>query len=286
MMGRKIKKLLFWASIIVLLLMPLGLIYQISLSEMEEYKVSDSPVIRQSSIGSPVQARRADLDLYVTVSGTFTSTGVEFMELNYKKPYEIRWIVSYGDEIQVDQLLGYYNGKEVRSTVEGKIATIDTASSKPYIMVNTFVPLVLECSVDDATLKAVKQFRDSLFLEDGTTVAVAYIEKSRNSDGTTMVRFVLNREGDSYGTAVEDLVILLGTSYPQVLTLPLDCIYQKTEGEEEPWYVRQVTEDGFLISEQQVVVSYTDKATAVVSGIEEGQWFDSGYKVVVSGDDK
>ena len=286
MMGRKIKKLLFWTSIIVLLLMPLGLIYQISLSEMEEYKVSDSPVIRQSSIGSPVQARRADLDLYVTVSGTFTSTGVEFMELNYKKPYEIRWIVSYGDEIQEDQLLGYYNGKEVRSTVEGKIATIDTSSSKPYIMVNSFVPLVLECSVDDATLKAIKQFRDSLSLEDGTTVAVAYIEKSRNSDGTTIVRFVLNREGDSYGTAVEDLVILLGTSYPQVLTLPLDCIYQKTEGEEEPWYVRQVTEDGFLISEQQVVVSYTDKTTAIVSSIEEGQWFDSGYKVVVSGDDK
>ena len=286
MMGRKIKKLLFWTSIIVLLLMPLGLIYQISLSEMEEYKVSDSPVIRQSSIGSPVQARRADLDLYVTVSGTFTSTGVEFMELNYKKPYEIRWIVSYGDEIQEDQLLGYYNGKEVRSTVEGKIATIDTSSSKPYIMVNSFVPLVLECSVDDATLKAIKQFRDSLSLEDGTTVAVAYIEKSRNSDGTTMVRFVLNREGDSYGTAVEDLVILLGTSYPQVLTLPLDCIYQKTEGEEEPWYVRQVTEDGFLISEQQVVVSYTDKTTAIVSSIEEGQWFGSGYKVVVSGDDK
>ena len=286
MMGRKIKKLLFWALIIVLLLMPLGLIYQISLSEMEEYKVSDSPVIRQSSIGSPVQARRADLDLYVTVSGTFTSTGVEFMELNYKKPYEIRWIVSYGDEIQVDKLLGYYYGKEVRSTVEGKIATIDTSSSKPYIMVNSFAPLVLECSVDDATLKAINQFRDSLSLEDGTAVAVSYIEKSRNSDGTTMARFVLNREGDSYGTAVEDLVILLGTSYPQVLTLPLDCIYQKAEGEEEPWYVRQVTEDGFLISEQQVVVSYTDKTTAVVSGLEEGQWFDSGYKVVVSGDDR
>ena len=283
MMGRKIKKLLFWALIIVLLLMPLGLIYQVSLSEMEEYKVSDSPVIRQSSIGSPVQARRADLDLYVTVSGTFTSTGVEFMELNYKKPYEIRWIVSYGDEIQVDQLLGYYNGKEVRSTVEGKIATIDTSSSKPYIMVNSFAPLVLECSVDDATLKAINQFRDTLSLEDGTTVAVAYIEKSRNSDGTTMVRFVLNREGDSYGTAVEDLVILLGTSYPQVLTLPLDCIYQKAEGEEEPWYVRQVTAQGLYMTEIEVEIGYSNGDMVCVSGISEGTFYDSGYKAVAGG---
>lgn len=286
MIGRKIRKLLFWVLIIVLLLMPLGLIYQISLAEMDEYKVSDSPVIRQTSIGSPVQACRTDLDLYVTVSGTFTSTEVEFMELNYKKPYEIRWVVSHGDEVQKEQLLGYYNGKEVRSTVDGKIAMIDTSSSKPYIMVNSFAPLVLECSVNDATLKVIKQFGDSLSLGDGTNVTVAYIAKSRNPDGTTTVRFILNREGDTYGTAEKDMVILLGTSYPQVLTLPLNCIYQKTEGDEEPWYVRQVTEDGFLISEQQVVVSYADQTTAVVSGIEEGQWFDSGYKIVVSGDDK
>jgi len=283
-MGRKLLKALFWLLILALLVLPLGLIYQISTAEMAEYAASDSPVIRQSSIGTPVQAARMDLDLYVSVSGSFTSTEVAFMELDYKKPSDIRWIVSYGDEIQVGQVLGYYHGEEVISTVEGTISNISTATTDAYIMVDCFSPLVLECLVDDAILGSMKQFTDSLTLDDGTKVTVAYMAKAKNHDGTTTVRLSLDREGDSYGTAVEDMLVYLGTSYPQVLVLPVDCVYQKTAGEEEPWYVRQVTEDGFLISEKQVTVSYSSKTMAVVSGIEEGQWFDSGYKMVVSGD--
>jgi len=283
-MGRKLLKALFWLLILALLVLPLGLIYQISTAEMAEYAASDSPVIRQSSIGTPVQAARMDLDLYVSVSGSFTSTEVAFMELDYKKPYDIRWIVSYGDEIQVGQVLGYYYGEEVVSTVEGTISNISTSTTEAYLMVDCFSPLVLECSVDDAVLGSMKQFTDSLTLDDGTKVTVEYMAKAKNHDGTTSVRLSLDREGDSYGTAVEDMLVYLGTSYPQVLVLPVDCVYQKTAGEEEPWYVRQVTEDGFLISEKQVTVSYSSKTMAVVSGIEEGQWFDSGYKMVVSGD--
>ena len=126
-MARKLLKALFWLLIIALLVLPLGLVYQISLSEMEEYTPSDSPVIRQVSIGTPVQASRMDIKLYETVSGSFTSTEVAFMELDYKKPYEIRWIVTYGDEIEVGQVLGYYYGEEVISTVEGIISTPSTS---------------------------------------------------------------------------------------------------------------------------------------------------------------
>ena len=151
-------------------------------------------------------------------------------------------------------------------------------------MVDCFSPLVLECSVDEAVLGSMKQFTDGLTLDDGTKVTVEYMAKAKNHDGTTTVRLSLDREGDSYGTAVEDMLVYLGTSYPQVLVLPVDCVYQKTAGEDEPWYVRQVTEDGFLISEKQVTLSYSNNTMAVVSGIEEGQWFDSGYKVVVRGD--
>lgn len=285
-MGKKLVKALFWVLILALLVLPLGLIYQISQAEMEEYAASDSPVIRQSSIGTPVQATRMDLDLYVTVSGSFTSTEVAFMELDYKKPYDIRWTVSYGDEIQVGQVLGYYYGEEVISTVEGTISNINTSATEAYLMVNCFAPLVLECSVDDAVLSSLKQFPDTLTLEDGTKVTVEYIAKAKNYDGTTTVRFSLAREGDSYGTTVEDMAVYLGTGYPQVLVLPVDCVYQKATGEDEPWYVRQVTEDGFLISENQVVLSYANSTMAIVSGIEEGQWFDSGYKVAVRGDNE
>ena len=284
-MARKLLKALFWIFIIALLVLPLGLIYQISLSEMEEYTPSDSPVIRQVSIGTPVQATRMDIKLCETVSGSFTSTEVAFMELEYKKPYEIRWIVSYGDEIEVGQVLGYYYGEEVISTVEGIISNINTSAAEPYLMVDCYTPLVLECAVGDEVISPLKQFADRLTLTDGTKVEISHIARTKNPDGTTTVQFALDREGDTCGDRAENLTVFLGTGYPNVLVLPLDCVYQKVAGEDEPWYIRQVTEDGFLIAEMEVKIGYSDDDIAVVNGIEEGQYFDSGYKDVVSGDE-
>lgn len=285
-MVRKVLKAFFWVLIIVLLVLPLGLIYQISTAEMEEYAAADSPVIRQSAIGAPVQAVRQDIELYVTVSGTFTSTNVAFMELGQDDPYDIRWIISFGDEIQVGQVIGYYHGEEVISTVDGTVSNINTSAANAYIMVRCFSPLVLECTVEDTVLGSLKQFSEDLTLDDGTKVTVEYVAKAKNYDGTTTVRLSMDRDGDSYGAVSENLQVYLGTGYPQVLVLPTSCVYQKQSGEEEPWYVRQVTEDGLLISEIQVTVSYANDLVAVVNGIEEGQWFDSGYKAVLSGDGK
>ena len=284
-MARKLLKALFWLLIIALLVLPLGLIYQISLSEMEEYTPSDSPVIRQVSIGTPVKAYRTDIKLYESVSGSFTSTEVAFMELEYKKPYEIRWIVSYGDEIEVGQVLGYYYGEEVISTVEGIISNINTSAAEPYLMVDCYTPLVLECAVKDEILSPLKQFADRLTLVDGTKVGLTHVARTKNLDGTTTVRLTLDREGDTYGDRAENLTVYLGTGYPNVLVLPLDCVYQKVAGEDEPWYIRQVTEDGFLIGEMEVKIGYSDDIIAGINGIEEGQYFDSGYKDVVSGDE-
>ncbi len=282
-MKRKILQTLFWTFIFVLLILPLGLIFQISRAEMEEYAAPDSPVIRQSSIGAPVQANRTDINLYVTVSGTFTSTSTAFMELEQETPYDIRFIISYGDEVQTGQIIGYYYGEEIISTVDGIVSGIHTTGTTPYLQVDAFLPLVLECNIDDAVLSSLRQFPDSLTLKDGTKVTLEYVAKVKNYDDTTTVRLALEREGDTYGTSIDALTIYLGVSYPQVLSLPVSCIYQKTVGEEQSWYVRHVTEDGFLISEKQVSISYRDSTTAVVSGIEEGQWFDSGYKAVTGG---
>lgn len=280
-MFRKILKVIFWMLIIALLVLPLGLISQISSAEMEEYAPADSPVIRQSAIGTPVKATRQDVELHVNVTGSFTCTEVAFMELTQREPYNIRWIVSYGDEIQIGQVLGYYNGDPVISTVEGILRDISTSTGNAYLSVDCFSPLVLECMVDDKELGYLLQCRENLALSDGAEVELAYVARTKNADGTTMVRFSLSREGDTYGSAVTNLPIRLGIGYPQVVVLPVDCVYQKTEGENEPWFVRHVTEEGIMIEEVQVKVSYSDSNLAVVSGIQEGQWFDSGYKVVV-----
>lgn len=132
--------------------------------------------------------------------------------------------------------------------------------------------------MDDKILNSLEQFRDSLTLFDGSKVTLTHIAKVKNYDGSTTVRLSLDREGDDYGTLEEGLPIYLGAGYPQVLVLPADCVYQKNIGDDEPWYVRQVTEDGLLVGEKVVQVTYSDGSQVIVSGVEEGQWFDSGYK--------
>lgn len=276
-MGRKILKSLFWVLILALLVLPMILISQISSAEMAAYTPSDSPEIRQSSVGTPRQATRTNLQLSVTVSGTYTSTEVAFMELDGENADLIRWLVSVGEEVQIGQVLGYCNGQEVISTVEGKLRSISTAADNAYLMVDCFTPVVLECAVSDGTLDQLTQFNGSLALLDGTAVTLVYTATGKNMDGSTTVRLSLDREGDCYGTD-DSLTIYLGSGYPNVLVLPLSCVYQKVEGDGEPWYVRQVTEDGILIGEKQVSISYDNGYQVIVSGIEEGQWFDSGYK--------
>ena len=63
--------------------------------------------------------------------------------------------------------------------------------------------------------------------------------------------------------------------------LPEDCLYQKIAGEDEPWYVQQVSADGFFIGEMQVEKGYGDGNYCCVSGVGENQYFDSGYKAIV-----
>ena len=79
------------------------------------------------------------------------------------------------------------------------------------------------------------------------------------------------------------LAIYTGRVYNGTLVLPEDCVYQKEDQEDAPWYVRQVTEDGFLIGEQEVQVGYSDGEYVCVTGVEEGAWFDSGYKAIAGG---
>lgn len=280
-------KAAFWLLIFALLVLPLGLIYQISEAEMEAYAPPESPIIREVSIGTPYQARRMDVRESVEVSGTFTSKEVAFVELDYRYPAEIHWIVSAGEEIQQGQTLGWYRDEPVISEVDGILEEISTYNaSDAYLKIRCFAPLILECKVDDKVLSALKRGGEDLTLAGDIKVELIYAAKAKNENGTTTVQLKLDSEKYSYGESLEDLVIYTGGGYPNVLTLDADCVYQKEAGEDEPWYARQVTEDGYFIAEIQLRVGYSDGSVVCVSGISEGDYFDPGYKAIVEGDSK
>lgn len=282
---KRVLKGLFWMLIVFLLVLPLGLLYKVSTAEMKEYEAPESPQLRQISIGAVCQAYRQDIREFVSLDGTFTSRETAFMKLDCKNPSEIRWVAAPGEELFQGQILGYYKDKPVTSEMDGILEEIhDFSASDAYLKIRCFEPLELEAQVDEKTLSALKRGAEKLCLENDSAVVLKYASKIMGEDGNYTVRLMIGQEGYSYGQKLEKLKIYTGGSYPQVLVLDADCIYQKKKGEDEPWYARKVTQDGYFIEEVPVTVSYSNGEVACVTGISEGECFDTGYKKVVEGE--
>ena len=241
---KNVLKVVFWLLIFALLLAPLGLIYEIS--------------------------------------GTFISREYAYIELTQKNPGEIRWDVQVGDEIQVDQVLGTYDGKQILSTMDGILMDINAYASKPYLKVQLLTGLELECNLSD---KVIKQLRraEALTTQDGVPVSITYIANVKNDDGSSRVLLKVESDSCFYGEAVKDLKLYTGYVYTGALVLPEKCLYQKNVGDDQPWYVRQVTEDGYFIEELEVQRGYSNGDLVCVTGIEEGTFYDNGYQVIAEG---
>ena len=94
--------------------------------------------------------------LYVHSASSSISREYDYIELSQRHASEIRWDVQVGDEIQVDQVLGTYNGKEIVSTMDGILMEINSYATKPYLKVQLLTGLELECNLSD---KVIKQLR-------------------------------------------------------------------------------------------------------------------------------
>ena len=154
---KSVLKVVFWLLIVALLLAPLGLIYEISVRERAVYEAPSAPVIREGAIGASIEATRQDVDEYVRISGIFISREYDYIELSQRNASEIRWDVQVGDEIQVDQVLGTYNGKEIVSTMDGILMEINSYATKPYLKVQLLTGLELECNLSDKVIKQLRQ---------------------------------------------------------------------------------------------------------------------------------
>ena len=273
---------LFWLLIVALLVAPLGLIYQISQREMEVYATPTAPVLRESAYGKIAQAQRQDVPEYVLVSGLFSSSTYAYMELDPKTAGSIRWTVSVGDEIQAGQTIGTGKGKDVVSAVTGILVEMSAYGSDPYLRFRLLTPVELSCRVDDRTLSLLRH-SEELTTADGEPVTLSYASLQKNPDGSTNIRLSIGTEKYTYGQQISELQLLTGRVFRGVTVLPETCVYQKEAGADGPWYVRQVTEDGFFMVEMQVEVGYTNGDIVTVSGIPDGIYCDTGYKAILGG---
>lgn len=281
-----IGKCCFWIGMLALLLVPVFLIFQLSTAEMAEYKAAKPPVILDSAYGEIQPAYRGDVAEYTTVSGTYVCNQYAYMELTYKNPDQIRWEVSTGDLIHEGQAIGDYQGEPVISELTGVLTQIQSFGTEPYLQVRLLNPVELECKVPDAVLTVLERGGGNLTDQDGNSVAITYTAPMKNADGTTTVRLSLSQEDGICGQSVQGLTLYTGRVYSGVLLLDVDCIYQKDPGEGLPWYVRRVSPEGIFQEECEVQLGYTDGKVICVTGVNEGDCFDAGYKFILEGSQK
>lgn len=274
----------FWILIIALLLAPVYLIYGISNEEMKQYEPKPVPVFRETAYGTVSMAMRMDVREIITVSGVCVSNSFSYMELDKKNASKTRWEVSSGDEMREGQVIGTYNGKEIKSSLTGIIAEMDTYSESPFIKVKLLEPVELECFVDDKTLSAIKRAGDELTTEDEEKVELTYTALTKDPEGRTKVRLSVDSDYYAYGMEIKELKLLTGRAYLSTLVLDPRCLYQKEAGSKD-WYARKVTEDGFFIEEVKVEVGYDNGNVVCVTGVNEGEYFDTGYRAVSGAND-
>lgn len=246
-------KALFWLLILALLATPLALIFQLSAAELAEYETALPPVIHDAAYGNVIQANRTDMAEYTTISGTFVSSAYAYQELDYRSPNLIRWEAAVGDPI-----------------VEGQVQLLE--------------PLELECKVPDRVKSVLSRSKDSLTTEGGAAVQILYQSPIQNSDGTTTLRLAISGMEGTFGQSLKDEKLYTGHVYQNALVLDVDCVYQKERGEDAPWFVREVDAGGSFLREVEVKLGYSDGRLVCVSGVDEGTYFDDGYKAVVEGD--
>ena len=270
---------LFWVLIIALLLAPVGLIWKISNQEIARYQMPDPPKFVQTAYGTIVQATRMDVEELVTVSGTFIAKSTVYQELDVESPGNIRWTAKAGQEVQEGQVLGTLGDKEVVCQYNGKLMAINSYGTEPYLEIQLLSPLTMECHVSRSTLRTMQRAKE-LTTKDGTPVTIDYVSNIPDAAGNLRVLLSIDTDYYYYGETVTDLQLHTGNKYTQALVLPVSALYQKNAGEDQPWYVYKVKADGEAVGEQEVTVGYNNGSVACVSGIQAGEYFDTGYGAI------
>ena len=278
--AKKALAVVFWLLILALLVAPIGLIVQISREEMQEFATPDPPVLQEMSIGGIYMATRASVSESFQVSGTFVSGADGYMELDYETVKDARWNVGVGSEVQEGMVIGTVNGEQILATMDGIVKQMHISQGDCFVKLELFTPVLLQTRVDKATLSILRNSRKLTVGKEEAKVSLAFASCQQNSDGTFNVLIAIDSDEYTYGQVVSALHIKTGRSFDNVVSISNRCVYQKGGSQ---WYARQVSKDGFFIKEVEIEVLYQDEFNAFVSGINDGEYFDSGYQIIAGG---
>lgn len=270
---RKFSTVLIFLLILSVLTMPLVLVLFMYGGSMQVKQLANPPRLREASEDNerPSRVMLQNVRESVVVSGTFVGSDSAFQELAYKNPEDIRWIVSVGREVCAGQVLGYYLDEEILAQYTGILKERNLYAQKPYLRYELFSAVELQCRISREDVRKLET-AESLSA-DSLNIQLTHVSGVCNEDGTVNVRFSLPGSIFTYGQQLENLKIYTGLELKYQMVLPVSCIYQKTEGEDQPWYVYQVTQQGEPIGEIQVELGYTDGEIVCINQLEMATYY-------------
>ncbi|MBR5136634.1 MAG: hypothetical protein IKV30_01240 [Clostridia bacterium] len=266
---------------LALFTMPVYVLYYVSLMEQAQYDMPRNDVqLKEMSYGVPSQVIYKDFYEKITLAGTVISTDVVYEELEIPQGADFRLRVSVSQVVVAGDIIGYCNGEPVIASSNGVVKSINLGTY-PYIELYDIDKLVIECYVDDDTLKVLNRKVLDLIDENGNNYDVIRVDDIKINGNKTRVLISCENNGLSYGQVINNMELNTGRVYTNSTMVLSKCIYSLDGGNTH--YVRLVDSEGNFIKEQSVEIGFSTGMYTIVSGVEVGQYCDSAYKAVVEG---
>ena len=253
----------------VISVLPLGALWR-NQTQTAEQRKTITPILHERAKPTATRVMLQNVIESVRIKGTFVPGEGAYQELDPKEARDIRWIVQAGEQILSGQVLGYYKGKALRAEYTGILKELDTYSDRPYLYYTVIEEPHLQCFV---TPEQARKLREAPQIYTETLgLQLLSVSDIRRSDGTVKVLFAVPGSVRTVGDTLE-LTVYTGVELKYQMVLPVSCIYQKTEGEDQPWYVYQVTQQGEPVGEIEVELGYTDGQIVCINQLEMATYY-------------
>ena len=267
--GKIVLKLVGAVLLLAVLVLPLVALWLNQTRTAEERRMLH-PVLHEADKPAATRVMLQNVIESVRMKGTFVSGAEAYQELTYKDPGTIRWIAQPGDRILAGQVLGYYKGEELRAEYTGVLKECNPYSDRPYLCYALLEEPNLQCFITPQQARKLREAPDiSSEVYDLQLLSVSNVQRA---DGTVAALFAVPGSIYKVGDSLE-LTVYTGLELKYQMVLPVSCIYQKTAGEDQPWYVYQITMQGEPIGEIEVELGYTDGEIVCINQLEMATYY-------------
>ncbi|PKK40454.1 hypothetical protein ABB02_00313 [Clostridiaceae bacterium JG1575] len=253
----------------LLFIIPLGVLYYTTRSELSGYK--EPPMIqwKQKAYGAVFSVEEGTMYEGEKVKGAYIAKNLGYSWVEKSPKQELAVLPKEGNEIQMNQLLALIGGKEVKAGFSGILQRAEDRGDRALFSYIRLDQPVLEVPWPVEKIMEVGQ---KLTDDQGEEYQVISASEMIKNGSRTLT---LHPKGKHLVGETFEGFLKSGGSLENVLMLHESCLYRKEPNGEV--YVRLVNEGDELLGEIAVKPGVSNGEFISVIGLEKGTRCDSGY---------